>query len=319
MKDSIAPVTVVIPCLNMAGTIAEAIESVLAQTARPEEVLVLDDGSTDRSAAIARSFGAPVRVLPNRQGCTGGARAGGTLAATGRYVSFCDADDLIEPTKIEKQLAVLDGTGHDTVVHTGSEIFYDDGSRPPYRRLGGDLATGRCTRAIFERNPVCGASVMMRKSVIIKLGNYDPQLRGTDDFGLSLVASTRCHFVYLPEPLYRMRRHAGNMTNRKANMAYYHWLAQERFRKLCPDAFAQLPAESVRRYMVEPVLQTVKEAYWRRESVGYHKLLQLAVNLAPDDPEIQLLWRRRRWPMWALRTWDRLPIKGVLHQRAAGL
>jgi len=319
MNDAIAPVTVVIPCLNMARTIAEAIESVLAQTARPEEVLVLDDGSTDRSVTIARSFGAPVRVLPNREGCTGGARAGGTLAASGRYVTFCDADDRIEPTKIEKQLAVLETTGHDTVVHTGAKIFYDDGSRFPYQRLGGELASGRCTRAIFERNPVCGASVMMRKSVILKLGNYDPRLRGTDDFCLSLVASTRCHFVYLPEPLYHVRRHAGNMTNRKADMAYYHWLAQERFRQLCPDAFAQLPAESVRHYMVEPVLRTVKEAYWRRESAGYRRLLQLAVELAPADPEIQRLWQRRKWPMWALRVWDRLNLKGIAPQRAAGM
>jgi len=318
MKDSTSPVTVIIPCLNMAGTIAEAIESVLAQTAPPLEVLVLDDGSTDRSLVIARSFGPPVRVLPNREGCTGGARGGGTLAARGRYVTFCDADDRIEPAKIEKQLAVLENTRHDTLVHTGSEIFYDDGARPSYRRLGGELATGQCTRVIFEQNPVCGASVMMRKSLILKLGNYDPQLRGTDDFGLSLVASTRCHFVYLPEPLYRMRRHAGNMTNRKANMAYYHWLAQERFRQLCPDAFAQLPAESVRCSMVEPVLQTVKEAYWHRESAGYRRLLWLAIELAPEDPEIRQLWRRRKWPMWALRTWDRLPIKGVASQRAAG-
>ena len=319
MKDSTSPVTVIIPCLNMAGTIAEAIESVLAQTARPLEVLVLDDGSTDRSAAIARSFGPPVRVLPNREGCTGGARGGGTLAAAGRYVTFCDADDLIEPAKIEKQLAVLENAGHDTVVHTGSEIFYDDDTRPPYRRLGSELATGRCTRAIFERNPVCGASVMMRKSVILKLGNYDPKLRGTDDFGLSLVASTRCDFVYLPEPLYRMRRHAGNMTNRKACMAYYHWLAQERFRQVCPDAFAQLPAESVQRYMVEPVLRTVREAYWHRESAGYQRLLRLAVELAPEDPEIRQLRRRRRWPMPALRVWDRVMEKKAVFQRAAGL
>jgi len=67
-----------------------------------------------------------------------------------------------------------------------------------------------------------------------------------------------------------------------------------------------------------PVLRTVKEAYWHRESVGYQKLLQLAVELAPMDPEIQLLWRRRKWPMWALRVWDRLNIKGIAPQRAAG-
>ncbi|HSW45209.1 MAG TPA: glycosyltransferase family 2 protein [Phycisphaerae bacterium] len=306
MRDSVAPVTVVVPCLNMEATLAEAIESVLAQTARPMEVLVMDDGSTDRSVEIARSFGPPVRVLPNREGCTGGARGGGTREARGTFITFCDADDTIHPTKIEKQIAVLEPAVPDTLVHTAAEIFYDDYSCPPHVRRGGEEATGRCLQAVFERNPVCGASVMMRRLTILKLGNYDPELRGTDDYGLSLVAATRCEFVHLPEPLYRMRRHDGNMTNRKANMAYYHWLAQEKFRLRCPEAFARLPAESIRRYMIEPVLRTVREAYWNREPIGYRRLLELATRLAPDDAEIQMLRRRRWWPMPALRAWDAL-------------
>lgn len=304
MKESVAPVTIVIPCLNMEKTLAEAIESVLSQTVRPCEVLVMDDGSTDRSIEIARSFGPPVRVLPNREGCTGGARGGGTREATGTFVTFCDADDTIHPAKVEKQLAILESSGPNTLVHTGAEIFFDDGSRPPCRRKGGEAATGRCLQIVFERNPICGASVMMRRSTILKLGNYDPELRGTDDYGLSLVAATRCDFVYLNEPLYRMRRHAGNMTNRKANMAYFHWLAQEKFRLRCPEAFAGLPAESIRQYLIEPVLRTVKEAYWRREPVGYRRLLSLAVRLAPADPEIRQLWHRRWAPLSALRVWD---------------
>ena len=306
MRDSVAPVTVVIPCLNMEGTLAEAIESVLAQTVRPMEVLVMDDGSTDRSVDIARSFGQPVRVLPNREGCTGGARGGGTSEAAGTFVTFCDADDTIHPTKIEKQLAVLEASSPETLVHTGAEIFFDDGSRPPYFRKGGQAATGRCLRTVFESNPVCGASVMMRRLTILKLGNYDPELRGTDDYALSLVAATRCDFVHVPEPLYRMRRHGGNMTNRKANMTYFHWLAQEKFRHKCPEAFTSLPAETIRKCMVEPVLKTVREVYWQRESLGYRRLLGLAVRLAPEDPEIRQLWRRRWWPMSALRLWDTL-------------
>ena len=147
---------------------------------------------------------------------------------------------------------------------------------------------------------------MMRRSVILELENYRPELRGTDDFGLSLIASTCSDFVYVPEPLYRMRRHAHNMTNRKADMSYFHWLAQEQFRQRCPEAFARLPAGTVRQYMTEPVLGAVREAYWRRDPVGYRRLLRLAASLAPGDPEIQQLWRRRWLPMRALRAWDRM-------------
>jgi glycosyltransferase involved in cell wall biosynthesis len=312
MSTSGATVSVIIPCLNAEATLAEAIGSALDQTVPPLEVLVMDDGSTDRSVEIAGSFGPPVRVLPNREGCTGGARGGGTREAQGTYVTFCDADDTIHPAKIEKQLAVLANADPNTLVHAGAEIVYDDRSRPPYFRKGGEAATGRCLQVVFEHNPVCGASVMMRRATILKLGNYDPDLRGTDDYGLSLVAATRCDFVYLAEPLYRMRRHRGNMTNHKADMAYYHWLAQDKFRRCCPEAFAKLPAESIRRYMIEPVLRAVREAYWQREPEGYRQLLSLARRLAPEDPEIRRLWRRRWCPMPALRFWDLLKERGTV-------
>ncbi len=305
-RTSTAPVTVVMPCLNMERTLGEAIESVLQQTARPLEVLVMDDGSTDASVRIARSFGPPVRVLPNLEGCTGGARGGGTHQARGRYVTFCDADDWLVPDKLEKQLAILEGAPEETLVHTGSEIIYEGTGRPPRLRPGGDQAVGHCLGVIFERNPVCGASVMMRRSMILKLGNYDPELRGTDDYAMSLAASTRCHFVYLPDPLYRIRWHSGNMSHHLAVKTYYHWLAQEKFGRRFPEAFATLPEESVRQYMIEPVLRVVREAYWRRESLGYRRLVELARRLAPDDPRMQIFYRRRHWPMSVLRGWDRL-------------
>ncbi len=305
MSLSTGPITLVMPCLNAQRTIGEALESAFAQTVPPLEVLVVDDGSTDRSVEIARSFGPRVRVLRNPKGSTGPARRLGVQEARGDFIALLDADDVIEPTKHEEQLETLEGSGPDTVVHTASAVFFEDGSRPGFVRSGAEAAVGRCTRIIFERNPVCGASVMMRRRLILELGNYDDALAGTDDYCLSLVASTRCDFVHLPEPLYRIRRHGGNMTNRRAAMVYMHWLAQEHFRLRCPEAFASLPAESIRDFMVAPVLQAVAEAYWRREPAGYARLLRLARRIAPQDPLIEQFWRRRWVPLAALRLWDR--------------
>lgn len=306
MKVSTAPITVIVPCLNAERTLGEALESVFSQTAPPLEVLVIDDGSSDGSVDVARSFGPRVRVLRNPGRGPGAARRAGVFEARGTFIAFVDADDLVEPTKHEKQLAVLESSPPHTLVHTGSMVFFPDGSRPAYIRTGGESATGHCTRAIFEHNRVCGASSMLRRSVILELGNYDAELFGTEDYGMSLKASTCCSFTYLPEPLYRMRQHGGNLTGRSAHMAYMHWLAQETFRLRCPGAFAELPAESVRKSMIEPVLRAVKESYWRRDASGYLRLLRLAVALAPRDPEIRPLWRRRFCPMGLLRVWDRL-------------
>lgn len=317
MSFSTGPVSLVIPCLNAERTLAQALESAFRQTVPPMEVLLVDDGSADNSVKIARSFGPRVRVLRNPRGSTGPARRLGAQAARGEFVALLDADDIIEPTKHERQLAVLEKSDPFTLVHTASKIFFEDGSRPDWIRAGSELAVGRCTQVIFEHNPVCGASVMMRRRVILELGSYDDTLHGTDDFNLSLVASTRCEFVHLAEPLYLIRRHAGNMTNRRSAMVYMHWLAQEHFRQRCPEAFAALPPESVREFMVAPVVQAVREAYWHRDSRDYRRLLKLAIRLTPEDSEVRRFWRRRWLPMRALRAWDALT--GLMARQVDGL
>jgi glycosyltransferase involved in cell wall biosynthesis len=301
-------VSVIIPCLNAEATLAEAINSVLAQTVEPLEVLVIDDGSVDRSVAVAASFGSRVRVLYNTVGGPGAARRIGVNEARGEYIAFVDADDILDPTKHEKQLAVLAGRDPHTLVHTGATIFWSDNRSPETQRTGGETATGRCLQTVFERNPVCGASTMLRRTVILELGNYDPDLFGTEDFGMSLMAASCCDFVYIPEPLYRIRRHGNNLSGRPCHMAYMHWLAQERFRERRPEAFAKLPAESVQQYMIEPVVRAVKDAHWRRDTEDYARLLKLAHQLAPHDSEIRRMWHKRWIPMGALRAWDRVGL-----------
>lgn len=309
MSVADASLSVIMPCRNGEPWLADALASVCAQTVRPMEIILVDDGSTDRSADIARSFGATVRVVANRGRGSNAARRTGVLEARGTFVALCDSDDLIEPTKHERQLAILESSDPFTIVHTGSVAFWDDDSRPPVVRSGTETAIGRCTQTIFESNPVCGASVMFRRQTVLDLGNYDPEMFTSGDYLLWMVASVRCDFVCVPEPLYRMRRHARNLTNRVCLKTWYHWLAQEKFRRCCPEAFAQLPAECVERCMRQPVLRAISEAYWRRDARDYGRLLRLARQLAPEDPQIRTLWRRRWWPMSALLIWDRLAVR----------
>lgn len=102
-------VSVVIPCWNGERYLAEAVESVLRQPSGVREVVVVDDGSTDGTVAVARSFGAPVTVLHQPHVGVSAARNRGIERTSGELVAFLDADDVWPNDRLEHQLAALDG------------------------------------------------------------------------------------------------------------------------------------------------------------------------------------------------------------------
>ena len=109
-------VTVVIPAYNAGRWIVETIRSALDQTHAPLEVIVVDDGSTDDTAAVAERFPAPVRVLRKSNGGPASARNRGIAAASGTWIALLDADDRWLPCKLERQLALA--TPDVALIHT---------------------------------------------------------------------------------------------------------------------------------------------------------------------------------------------------------
>jgi glycosyltransferase involved in cell wall biosynthesis len=101
-------VSVIITVYNAAPYLGEAIESVLAQTYRPLELIVLDDGSTDGSGDVAQRYGSPVRFTRQERRGLGAARNAAVALARGSYFTFLDADDRFVPEKLERQMEVLD-------------------------------------------------------------------------------------------------------------------------------------------------------------------------------------------------------------------
>jgi len=116
-------VSVVIPCYNAAPFLRETLESVLAQTHPPLEVVVVDDGSTDDSSRIAESFGPPVRVIRQQNQGESVARNRGIAAARGEWVALLDADDVWEPRKLEMQITALSDAHNVVCCYTDSYNF----------------------------------------------------------------------------------------------------------------------------------------------------------------------------------------------------
>ena len=160
-------VSTVIPCHDGERYVAEAIRSALAQSCTPHEVMVVDDGSTDRSVEIVRGFGDEVRLL--RQPRSGAARARnhGAGLATGRYLAFLDADDLWTPDALARLVAALEADPAIGVAFGKMEQFMSPelppGSRP--FQFAPEPAQAR----------MCG-TVLMRREVFADVGELSADL-----------------------------------------------------------------------------------------------------------------------------------------------
>src|SRR5438105_3162891 len=114
--------SVVIPCFNAARHIAATLKSAVEQSRPPAEVIVVDDGSSDRSAAVAEAFGPPVKVLRQKNQGAAVARNRGVLEAVGEWIAFLDDDDEWNPKRLEAVLSVAE-TADTSVVCVTNDLY----------------------------------------------------------------------------------------------------------------------------------------------------------------------------------------------------
>jgi glycosyltransferase involved in cell wall biosynthesis len=179
-----AAVSVVIPAYNAADTIGRALDSVAAQTAPPAEVIVVDDGSTDGTAAVvAARTDLPIRLLasPGRGGAAA-ARNLGIAAARGEFIAFLDADDEWTPDKLARQLAVIVPASRMSFVACRSFEYAHDGSpigpvHPDVPVVTGPEAWRTLLAATFVSTPC----VLARRSVLQAIGGFDQTLPIAED------------------------------------------------------------------------------------------------------------------------------------------
>jgi glycosyltransferase involved in cell wall biosynthesis len=209
-------VSVVIPVFNAERYLAETLASVSAQTYRTIEVVVVDDGSTDRSVAIARDAGERVVVVPQENLGPAAARNRGARTARGRWIAFLDADDTWAPDKIERQLATC---GHLPWSHTDS-VFVggaNDGRRDSALT---PKSGGAVLEPLVRGNFICTSSVVVDRDVLLTAGGFDESLRSIQDWDLWLRIAASHALGYVDEPLVGYRVHPVSVSRRtRANLA----------------------------------------------------------------------------------------------------
>lgn len=176
-------VSVVVPCFNAEAYLGEALESVARQNLPGVETMVIDDGSTDGSAAIAETFGVTL-IRQSHRGASA-ARNAGTLAAGGRFIQYLDADDMLADGKIARQIACLE--------KTGADVAY--GAWQKWVLAGGDFKPGPVVDRVLAENPDIyiftdfwcpPAAYLFRRDAALAAGPWDESLPVIQDARFAL-------------------------------------------------------------------------------------------------------------------------------------
>jgi glycosyltransferase involved in cell wall biosynthesis len=201
-------VSIVIPVFNGEAYLRQAIASALAQTYPKIEVIVVNDGSTDRSAEIARSFGA-IRYVEQENGGVAAALNAGIAAMRGEYFSWLSHDDLYLPTKIEAEVTALRRLQDErTIIYSRYRLIDERGN--PIRVLS-DAAypTDKVDVPLFPvmRGVMHGCTVLVHRELFAKYGLFDTRLRTTQDYDLWFKMLRRTPVRFVNECLVESRVH----------------------------------------------------------------------------------------------------------------
>jgi glycosyltransferase involved in cell wall biosynthesis len=198
-------VTAVIPTYNYGRFVAEAVESALAQTYSPVEVVVVDDGSTDDTAERLQPYRGRIRYLYQENRGLSGARNAGMRAARGEYVALLDSDDTWKPEKIAAQMSLALAHGYQAVV------CWSEWPKGVTEALGFEDC--------FFSAPGFGSTALMRKSLFNEVGEFDETLRSVEDRDMMLRLTRDGRKIgVLVGDYVTIRDHPGNMSKNAAAM-----------------------------------------------------------------------------------------------------
>jgi glycosyltransferase involved in cell wall biosynthesis len=210
LTNKASTVSVIIPVYNGACYLGTALSSVLAQCDPPLEIIVIDDGSTDETAAVVAQWqqpgATPIRYHYQANAGPAAARNRGVALAQGELLAFLDADDWWQPTKLQAQAACLTQSPAPGYVLTEMVVEQEAGTGWP----------AALNRAHYQNQPVCylPSALLVWRHVFAQVGAFDESYRYSDDADWFLRAKDAAiPFVVVPEPLVVKRIHGANLSH----------------------------------------------------------------------------------------------------------
>ena len=275
--DALPMVSVVIPAYNTERYIRRAIDSVLAQRYRQFECIVVDDGSTDATGEIARSFGSKIRYLRQDNHGASAARNAGLDAATGRYIAFLDSDDYWLDTKLENQVLVMT---------SNPELVLVSGLFRWLPRSAGVSATD-FTGEEFDpsrvqllpglesmvRDPyLCTPTVMVDASAARRIGGFDTTLPSAEDIDFFLRICSDRPYAVVQQLMAICQFRPDSLT--KTERGYLYNLKVLDRLELAQPAFASIHTDLLRQCRLDLYRRSIRESLFRGDGQVARRLLR---------------------------------------------
>jgi glycosyltransferase involved in cell wall biosynthesis len=197
-------VSVIIPVFNAAATVAETIESVLRQTFEDYEIIVVDDGSTDRTSQVLGRYQDRIQMIRRPNGGISVARNSGVAVSRGEYLAFLDGDDLWVPDFLNRTVAELEADRGCVMAFTDLVIVDSEGRELKTSLVGDRVERAPTLEDLFARLwPIMPSAVLMRRSAFTESGGFSEEFRsyGYEDVYMWMRARELGTFAYVSERL----------------------------------------------------------------------------------------------------------------------
>jgi len=282
-------VTALIPTYNSDTYICETVESVLAQTYPMHEVIVVDDGSTDRTEQVLARYEGKIRYVRQANAGPPAARNTGLKLATGEWIALLDSDDLWVPQKTKLQMNYVVDHSTCSLVYTDMKTFDATGIIEESVKISRNLTlpSGRIFPQVFAETLFQTSSVLIRKSCIDRAGGFDTSLRMGDDYEFFMRMARHYEFGYVDEPLVLYRQHPtqGTRTWGKQLQQGEPWefLVLKRIVDQYPEIFEELGTAHVNHRLSMPYFALAYACMSEGDHSNARRLLKGALRYWPNN------------------------------------
>lgn len=276
-EEPSSKVSVVVPAYNTGAFLREALDSVLAQTHPAHEILVVDDGSTDDTATICRSYGSAIQYIYQQNQGISAARNTGIQAATGDWIALLDSDDVFLPNRLQRAVETIQANPGVVVFYSAFDYYYPDGSR----RLHPIFPAKDLWPAMRYRSPILPSTSTVLRSALLSVGGFRKVFIEDWDLWFRMVLQYGARgFQEIPESLLLYRQREGSFTRKHVEVT--HGMLN------LVDSLLLADLSNPARFL------------WRRRiQARMHHELSIELRKCDDPRHLHhALISLRKWPLW---------------------